>query len=78
MLFRSGQLDDAIRLYLAALRLKPDYARAHFNLGVALGHKGQVDAAIAELEQALKLDPGYAPAQTNLIRLLELKRRLNK
>ena len=78
MLEQKGQLDAAIRQYVAALRLKPDYARAHFNLGVALGRKGQVDPAIAELEETLKLDPGYAPAQTNLARLLDLKSSLHK
>ena len=31
-----GKLDEAIAEYREAIRLKPDYAEAHFNLGIAL------------------------------------------
>jgi tetratricopeptide (TPR) repeat protein len=48
---------EAIAEYRAALRLQPDYADAHYNLGVALAQQpGQRAAALAELETAMRLD----------------------
>ena len=43
---QKGQMDEAIRQFQEALRLKPDHAEAHYNLGVALGKQGQTDEAI--------------------------------
>src|SRR5881397_3561574 len=40
-----------------ALRLKPDYAEAHYNLGLALLQAGQRAAAIEHLAKAWQLDP---------------------
>jgi len=42
-------LDDAIREYNRAARLRPDYAKAHFNLALALTNKGLHDHAKSEL-----------------------------
>ena len=52
--------------YLHAAELKPDYATAHYNLGVALYHKGRLDEAIAEFRTAIELNPGDARAHRNL------------
>lgn len=35
-----GRVDEAIAAYQQAIRLKPDYANAHYNLGIALKTKG--------------------------------------
>ena len=43
-----GKLDEAIAEYREAIRLKPDYADAHYNLGIALATRGKLDEAIAE------------------------------
>ena len=48
-LSNDGQLDEAIAAYRQAIRLKPDYAEAHSNLGNALKDMGQLDEAIASL-----------------------------
>ena len=52
--------------YEQALRIKPDYAEAHNNLGIALAQTGKIEEAIAHYEQALRIKPDYAEAHNNL------------
>ena len=66
LLASRGQLDEAIAHYQKALKIKPDYAEAHNNLGNALAGRGQVDEAIAHYQKALELKPDYAEAHNNL------------
>ena len=47
--YNKGQLDAAIAEFKEAIRLKPDLAEAHYDLGIALREKGQADGASAEL-----------------------------
>jgi tetratricopeptide (TPR) repeat protein len=58
--------DEAIAEHQAAVRLKKDYADAHYNLGCALAEKGRLDEAIAEYREAIRLKKDYAEAHTNL------------
>ena len=60
MLFRQGQVQEAVRHWERALRIKPDYAEAHNNLAGALFQAGQVQEAIEHWEQALRIKPDYA------------------
>ena len=53
-----------------AIRLKPDFAQAHSNLGGALGESGDQARGIAELREAIRINPNYAPAHENLGELL--------
>jgi tetratricopeptide (TPR) repeat protein len=48
-------LDEAIQHYERAIQLDPDYANAHFNLGLALAGQGRAAEAEQHFEQALKL-----------------------
>ena len=52
-----------------AVRLKPDYAEAHNNLGNALTALGRVEEAAASFQEAVRLRPDYAEAHNNLTRL---------
>ena len=47
-----GKLEEAIAEYRAAIRLKPDFAEAHCNLGNALTDQGKLDEAVAEYRAA--------------------------
>jgi tetratricopeptide (TPR) repeat protein len=56
----------AIAEFKTALRLKPDVAGAHNNLGFVYESKGQFDMAIAEYQTALRLKPYNAMTHYNL------------
>ena len=60
LLQRSGQIEDAIRLYHEALAERPNFAEALLNLGHALKAKGEVDEARNYWRQALEQKPELA------------------
>src|SRR5206468_2610337 len=47
--------DGAIKAFREAIRLKSNYAIAHFNLGVALRLKGDLEGAIKACREAIRL-----------------------
>ncbi len=68
-MYQTGKREEAIEHYQQALRIKPDFAEAHVDLGMALAQTGKIEEAIAHFEQALELRPDYAPAKNALTRL---------
>ena len=60
-----GRTDEAIQHYREAVRLKPDYAMAHYNLALALS-PDRVPEAIQEYRAALRIDPDSAKAHNEL------------
>ena len=56
-----GDVDGAIEKFRAALKLAPDFAPAHFQLGMAFLRKGDNAQASAEFEKAHELDPHLRP-----------------
>ena len=60
------QFDAAIKSYKQALKIKPDYAEAYYNIGVILKIVGNLQAAIESYEQAIKISPDYADAYNNM------------
>jgi protein O-mannosyl-transferase len=65
-LLTKGQIDEAIRQYQQAIRLKPHDAEAHNNLGYALLREGQMDEAIRQFQEASRLRPDDAEAHNGL------------
>ena len=53
---------EAIAEYRRAIAIKPDFAEAHINLGIALKTQGKHDEAIAEYRRAVAIKPDYAEA----------------
>lgn len=54
---KSGNLQDAERLYRAILQVQPRHADANHNLGVLVGGSGKSDLALAFLKTALDSKP---------------------
>ncbi len=76
-LTHAGRFAEAIAECQEALKIKPDFAAAHNNLGVALlrdkqsgdgalGHDGAVDEAIEQYREALQINPDFTQAHKNL------------
>ena len=63
---RDGRLDESIKFSKRAVALRPDYADAWVNLGVALRLQGRGEEAIQSLETALRHEPRLAAAHYNL------------
>ncbi len=68
---RAGRLQEAVGHYRKAAKAAPDFAPAHYNLGIALRALGQSKTAEQALRTAVKLNAGYARAQAALAALLE-------
>jgi tetratricopeptide (TPR) repeat protein len=63
---QQGKLNEAAEQYLAALKVKPDYAEAQANLGVILAQLGRYEEAITAYEAAYRLAPQLTPVLLNL------------
>jgi tetratricopeptide (TPR) repeat protein len=66
VLYELGRTEEAIEHLREALRLKPDYARAHYNLGNALARLGKTEEAIEHYRQALRWQPDFVDAHNKL------------
>ena len=62
---KDEHLENAIRHYTEALKLKPDYVNAYNNRGNVYRLKGEFDTAIQDLNIAIELKSDYADAYNN-------------
>lgn len=58
-------LDEQLRFYSEAIRLKPDYIEALNNRGIAHGDKGDFESAIKDFNEAIRLSPDDAVVFNN-------------
>jgi tetratricopeptide (TPR) repeat protein len=63
--FAAVDIDEKLRFYNEAIRLKPDYADAFNNRGNARYDKGDLEGALQDYTEALRLKPDYADAFNN-------------
>lgn len=63
---RNAVWRNGLALWSDGVRKAPKSARAHLNLGVALGDKGDVSGAIAQYEESMCLRPTSPDAYNNL------------
>jgi protein O-GlcNAc transferase len=61
-----GQLGSAVKSYEKAIEIKPDYAKAFYNLGGTYHELEKMDDSIKSYKRSLEIDPDYAEAHNNL------------
>jgi tetratricopeptide (TPR) repeat protein len=72
---RGGRHAEAVAEWRNALRVDPENAKAHTNLGIALWHKGEAEPALAEFRKAVVLNARSTEAHNNLgVALVQLGR----
>ena len=60
------QLNDAVDYYERAISIKPDYAKAFYNLAGALQELGRLDESVKNYQKSLLIEPNHAEAHNNL------------
>jgi Flp pilus assembly protein TadD len=65
-----GRADEAEAEYRTALRLKPNYPAARYNLALLLSNQNRLDEAAALYAQTLRLDPSHYKSHYNLAQIL--------
>jgi tetratricopeptide (TPR) repeat protein len=69
--YRDKKHENGEKSYKECLRINPDFAEAHYNLGVLLNEMGRKEDAEAEYRDALRINPDDAKAHNNLGILLK-------
>ncbi len=73
------RFEEAVPHYQAALRIKPDFAAAHYNWGSALQTGlGRFAEAAKHFEEAVRIKPDFAEAQFNWGNSLQAQRRFTE
>jgi tetratricopeptide (TPR) repeat protein len=62
----AGHIDGTAKHFAETVRVRPDSAAAHYNLGNALFRQGRHHEAVESLQRALAIDPDYALAHDGL------------
>jgi protein O-GlcNAc transferase len=73
-----GQLSSWEKKYLEAREVCPDFAPAHYNLGVAASEAGDVDSALEYYRQATEIHPEYVEALCNMGVILQHQGKLEE
>jgi len=61
-----GRHKEAIEFFKRAIALNPDYAEAHYSLGMAFANSGNHKLAVESLKRAVSFQPEWADAHYNL------------
>jgi protein O-mannosyl-transferase len=73
-----GRTDEAMENHKKAIRLDPNNAEAHYNLGNILLSQRKNKEAIKEYQNAIRINPKYTKAQINLAVALTRENRINE
>jgi tetratricopeptide (TPR) repeat protein len=68
------KLDEAIAHFKQAIRIKPDFAGAYYDLGFAFAQQGKFNQALIPLTESLRLDPNSARAHFCLANVMSEQR----
>lgn len=73
-----ARTEEAASCYESALAIRPDYAEAHYHLGLTLEDRGRIEDAIFHYRRAVTLKPDLAFAHFNLGSALKGSGRLDE
>ncbi len=73
LLKQQGELERAAGYFRSAVRLQPDFAAAHNNLGTTLQALGKLDEAVACFQEAIRLKPHLAASYCNLAAVWQMR-----
>jgi protein O-GlcNAc transferase len=62
----AGVIQDAIKCYQTAIKLRPDFAIAHSNLGSCYYDLQDFTSAVKSFNYAIQLEPNFPDAYNNL------------
>ena len=65
-----GYWDQSLICFSKAIKLKPLYAEAYYNMGIALDCLGQLEESVFSYTKAIEIKPNYPTFYEGLIRLL--------
>ena len=68
--YLTDELDSAIQEFRQARQEWPEYANAHWNLGVGLAKLGDLEGAVTAWAQAERVDPATVPVRYNVSALV--------
>ena len=68
--YLTDELDSAIQEFRQAQHHWPEYANAHWNLGVGLAKLGDLEGAVTAWAQAERVDPSTVPVRYNVSALV--------
>jgi spermidine synthase len=74
----AGNMEDAIKEFREALRLRPESAVTHWHLGAALASQGVREEALDHLRRSIELDPSNEAAHNDLGAVLLRERRVDE
>jgi tetratricopeptide (TPR) repeat protein len=61
-----GQFNIAIKYFKDAIKIKPDHADAHYNLGCIYLEQNKLNKATLSFNRAIQIDPDHASAHEGL------------
>jgi len=71
------KLDEAVNYLNKAIKISPDYAEAHFDLGRIYAFKGDIKRSLAEFALIFSTEPRYAAYHFELGRIFESVKDVN-
>ena len=77
MIIGHQQLSEAVECYEKSITIKPDFALAHFNLGLIFYDLKDLNQAIKSYETAIEINPNYFEAHNNLGSALQFFGKMN-
>lgn len=76
VMYKTGNYDEAIRLFIGAVNLKPDLPNAYYNLANAYKQTKDYEKAVSSMQEVVKLvdstSADYAKATSELLELQKL------